>query len=707
MAGKIPNPSEEQQLILDIIPSGQNIVIDAVAGSGKTTTILWIAKSFANKNILQITYNSQLKTEVRDKVSKMNLSNIEIHSYHSLSVKYYKKEAHTDEIIANIIKENIPQIQNIPNYDIIILDEVQDMTLLYFSLVNKFINDTGKSPQLVFLGDKYQCIYKFKSADNRFLTLSHHLWESDVTDMYLNVSYRVTHEIAQFINKNMIGNKRLIAKKNGPNVEYIKCNPYKIHKLLADKVAKYKPDDVFILCPSVKNKTPCRHLENALVARGIPCYVPISDDSKIDSSIITGKVVFTTFHQAKGRERALVIIYGFDDSYFKFYARDENPNECPNTLYVGVTRASNHLILIADEKNGQLPFLKNLEKSWYLSTSDNLYSKPEFSLSSKSKTTKTKDNVNKHKTSVTELVRFIKDYYLNDLALIINKLWENVEEGTLSLDIPSKIEGQSGQYEEVSDLNGLAIPALYQHKRNNINYLSEYIMSSNSKLVPMSYKKNKSNSIKDFLETANIYKAIRTGMHFKLAQIKNYTWISDRLIDICIDNMNKHIGKIDHFELSLGNEGHPDIYYEFESEFGDICLSGIIDGYDVKNGIIWEFKCVEDLQLEHYIQASIYQWIWNNTRKEKVTTKLFNIRTGEIYKLMPDNDMLELLMSILLRNKYEKPLDTSDEHFINKCVAIRHGSKENIELDYDAAEYQSEDDEGSESGGLSPSKCLL
>lgn len=703
MSEKIPNPSEEQQLILDIIPSGQNIVIDAVAGSGKTTTILWIAKTFPNKNILQITYNSQLKTEVRDKVSRMSLSNIEIHSYHSLSVKYYKKEAHTDEIIANIIKENIPNNQNIPNYDIIILDEVQDMTLLYFSLVNKFINDSRKSPQLIFLGDKYQCIYKFKSADSRFLTLSHHLWESDVTEMYLNVSYRVTHEIAQFINKNMIGNKRLIAKKHGPNVEYIKCNPYKIHKLLAEKVAKYKPDDVFILCPSVKNKTPCRYLENALVAKGIPCYVPISDESKIDSSIITGKVVFTTFHQAKGRERALVIIYGFDDSYFKFYARDENPNECPNTLYVGVTRASKHLILIADEKNEQLPFLRNLEQSWYLSTSGNLYSKPEISLS-KSRRDKEKIASNKHTTSVTDLVKFIKDYHLNDLALIINKLWENVEDISLSLDIPSKIEGQSGQYEEVSDLNGLAIPAFYQHKKNNINYLSEYIMSSNSKLVPMSYKKNKSTTIKDFLETANIYKAIRTGMHFKLAQIKNYTWISDKLIDICIENMNKHIGKIDQFELSLGNEGHPDIYYEFDSEFGDICLSGIIDGYDAKNGIIWEFKCVEDLQLEHYLQASIYQWIWNNTRTEKVSTKLFNIRTGEIYKLVSDNDMLDLLISILLRNKYEKELDTSDEHFIKKCIGVRHGSKETLELDYNACDYQSDEEE---EGGESLSKCLL
>ena len=38
----------------------------------------------------------------------------------------------------------------------------------------------------------------------------------------------------------------------------------------------------------------------------------------LDDKVITNKIVFTTYHQAKGRERTVVVLYNFDDSYFKF-----------------------------------------------------------------------------------------------------------------------------------------------------------------------------------------------------------------------------------------------------------------------------------------------------------------------------------------------------------------------------------------------------
>ena len=48
----LPPPSPEQQLVLKAVKQGRNTVIVAVAGSGKTTTILHVAKSFPNKKIL-------------------------------------------------------------------------------------------------------------------------------------------------------------------------------------------------------------------------------------------------------------------------------------------------------------------------------------------------------------------------------------------------------------------------------------------------------------------------------------------------------------------------------------------------------------------------------------------------------------------------------------------------------------------------------
>lgn len=48
----LPPPSAEQELVIEAIRNGQNARVIAVAGSGKTTTILQVAKAFPNLKIL-------------------------------------------------------------------------------------------------------------------------------------------------------------------------------------------------------------------------------------------------------------------------------------------------------------------------------------------------------------------------------------------------------------------------------------------------------------------------------------------------------------------------------------------------------------------------------------------------------------------------------------------------------------------------------
>lgn len=86
--------SDEQEKIIN---TTSNIKIDAVAGSGKTTTILYMSMKYPTKNVMQITYNNLLKREVRKKAAKLCVENIQIHTYHSLAVKFYDPSAYTDE----------------------------------------------------------------------------------------------------------------------------------------------------------------------------------------------------------------------------------------------------------------------------------------------------------------------------------------------------------------------------------------------------------------------------------------------------------------------------------------------------------------------------------------------------------------------------------------------------------------------------------
>ena len=81
--------SDEQQNIITNVQNGKNVVVDACAGSGKSTTILSAAKSMPHKRFLLITYNKSLRKEIKDKIEELQLTNITVHTYHSLAVATY------------------------------------------------------------------------------------------------------------------------------------------------------------------------------------------------------------------------------------------------------------------------------------------------------------------------------------------------------------------------------------------------------------------------------------------------------------------------------------------------------------------------------------------------------------------------------------------------------------------------------------------
>ena len=135
------NPvSEEQQYILNVIAKGDNVVVDACAGSGKSTTILSTAISQPHKKFLLITYNKSLRKEIQEKIRELKIQNVIVHTYHSLAVAIYNTEAYNDKVMRLLVQQNTPPNRLIPT-DVLVLDEVQDMTFLFFRLVVKYLND--------------------------------------------------------------------------------------------------------------------------------------------------------------------------------------------------------------------------------------------------------------------------------------------------------------------------------------------------------------------------------------------------------------------------------------------------------------------------------------------------------------------------------------------------------------------------------------
>lgn len=636
--------SEEQQTILDYIKEGYNIKVDAVAGSGKSTTVLSIAKENPDKKVLQLTYNSSLRAEIKEKVKLHELTNLTIHTYHSLAVKYYLSTSYTDTGIRYILYNLLPCSQPIPKYDIIVIDEAQDMTLIYYKLVIKFINDMISDAgnqvskqiedlriahpllsnkhkiQVVILGDIKQGLYEFKGSDTRFLSLADKIWEknpylktSEFKSCTMRMSYRITNQICYFMNHVMLGENRLDACRDGEPVRYIRNSLPNIEKYVIYEIQQLlargrKPNEIFILGGSVKGPNSyIRKIENALVSQGIPCYVPMIETAdKIEDKVIDGKVVFSTFHCVKGRQRPFVFIVGFDDSYFNYYARTLPKDKCPNTLYVGGTRASEALYLLEFDQYSTDRPLEFLRK-----THHEMKSHPYIDFKGIPRTlfyqkepTGEKGSLlqEKHYVTATELIKFVPESTIEDISPILDRIFIKVlpsGEESGELDIPNIIKTRQGYYEEVSDLNGIAIPMMYYDffingsddgQTENQNYQPDPhddFINNGKELNCPSYRRGRAgeprfpardsilytmveqnmkeikpnqhgflreliqtipktcSSIRDYLYLANIYIAIQERLYFKLKQIQpdEYTWLTDSMVESCRELLTNTIGK--------------------------------------------------------------------------------------------------------------------------------------------------------------------
>jgi DNA polymerase III delta prime subunit len=672
-------PSFEQEQIVNSVKNGNSVIVSAVAGSGKTTTVLCLAKAVFPKKILQITYNKLLKFDVRERVASESIKNVKVHTYHSLYYKYYNNNIHNDDELQKVIKKDIEPIYKIDSFDILVIDETQDMTPLLYEAVHKFLKDYSKPVQIVLLGDVLQGIYEFKQADTRFLSIGKELWNSRTMIQYpLTISYRLTNQIAQFVNECMLGRKVIHTNRDGPPVDYIRHPPFRcdtIFNILNNllKEGKYTPDDIFVLSGSVRSKTgsimPVNKLENKLVENGIPCFVPSDDDSEINDDIIKGKVAFCSIHQSKGRERKIVVVYGFDIGWFRYYGRDYDQTICPNELYVATTRAKEKLIIFESKESAPLPFLKldhdEIRKQSYINFDGTSYEK------SNGEKTSNRVGIKSAQTSPTDLVKFIDEDNSKLLSHIKDSVFSVYSGKEKDIVIPNVVPNSYKTFEDVSDINGIAIPAMWEEKISgkkssiwkslqSIPIKSDIVKEHLLTLDDGCYTPS------DFIHLANIWQCHCTSFNFKLAQITKYDWLTQDMVDECFTVLEKYLStKSTKYEVEIHHK-------YFVSGFGNVDIQGRMDA--VSDTIIWELKCVKELQMEHFLQLIIYAWMWKNTSEMTHGSRKFmlmNVRTGEIYELNTRSHLIEEAISILFENKYNKKEKADNTIFIEKCKQIQ------------------------------------
>lgn len=684
--------SDEQQAVINYIKDNKSVIIDAVAGSGKTTTVLGLAKALPCMYILQVTYNAHLKLEVKEKAYKQKVDNLEIHTYHSLCLKYYR--CHKDEQIVNVLEYDVKPKKVLPQFSLIVIDEVQDMRNLYYNFILKFLHDIGRKIPIIVCGDRYQGIYEFSDADVRFLTIAESLYHTNFVRHNFCISYRVSPQIAEFLNTHIIGYERIVSgnlnQKTTP-VKYIICNKkcansimFIVNEIKQKLDQGYHPSDFFLLSYTVKHNDFLKQIENILSSTGINVYYENSDEEKTpDSKLIENKLVFTTIHCAKGRERKFVFFDGFDNSFDYFCLKSKkNPKMCSSELYTALTRANQELYLIHDSQRARIGCLSgytNLNKKEYIQMIKLDEPRPLKKLL-----------VIKNIFSVTDLVNHLGSTIL-ELKPYIDDLYEQLVPPKKMLTIKDVVEDPIRHISEnVTDINGLVIPMIYESLHNNGLNVDCYILSKVKEEISTitgdksiidyveSMTFNSKTSIKDYIIIAIYYQCICSGLIHKANQIFSKDWLNLDDVKECHKHLATHLNSGTQWEMSLTNgnatisgKSGPFIYQH--PKFGQIDIYNRIDAIDDYN--VWELKCVGNLTLEHKLQLIIYYFIFkNNDQKTSVEKdfKLLNMKSGEVLGLIKDDCAIDYIMERVFETKVMVKDKLKDDEFIQLCKSSKY-----------------------------------
>jgi len=388
-----PETSEDQAVVLDKLEAGCHVIVSANPGSGKTKLIEQIVHAFPKKNVLVVSFNTELVQNTKQKMELLQPKRfgwVSVHTYHNLMGTLVGATVCDDIIFGDLLRtcdfKTLGENWKYNDFDFLVIDEAQDLkerfVLLMLLLI--YVVTTRKSTlQMIFLHDEKQTIYSFypiNKADARYVTLAEsifgpYLVRKDWCSVSLPVSYRLTHQITTFLNALMPALHILSGQPRSEPHNWVTlyiADPYRDSaNIILDIVRKEGGNNcnygkIVILFNSLKSPyTPARSVVDLLVANQIPVYV--SRGVKINSGVLQNseeqnhsmfaniqqnKVRCLTDCSGKGLEFDVVIKVNESELLDAQFVT--------NSKFVALTRAKKRLYIIQSARHTTEQQLDNL-----------------------------------------------------------------------------------------------------------------------------------------------------------------------------------------------------------------------------------------------------------------------------------------------------------------------------------------------------------
>jgi hypothetical protein len=165
-------PTSQQQAIIDAVAEGKDMVIQALAGTGKTTTLRMIAEHYPDKKFLYIVFNKSQQLEAQKKMP----SNVEPRTCDSLAWKFVNRVYEKYEV------DFIDRVKNTSGSRLVSHKQIAE----YFSISRYEIQtETKKGEVQEKLLTVAQTVAELKKAIDRFCVSS----DDEISIKHFNSAY--------------------------------------------------------------------------------------------------------------------------------------------------------------------------------------------------------------------------------------------------------------------------------------------------------------------------------------------------------------------------------------------------------------------------------------------------------------------------------------------------------------------------------------
>lgn len=333
--------SNEQQLFIEKALQGENILVDACIGSGKTTAIQNLCNELpSKKKVLYLTYNKLLKLDAKSKIKKKNVT---VTNYHGFAYAILKRSG-ISVGVSDLIQTVIQKKPTMEKFDVLIIDEYQDIEQELAELL-QLVKDCNPNMQIIAVGDMEQKIY-----DKTTLNVEAFMQEFLEEHLRLKFTqcFRLSNDLASMLGR--AWKKQIIGVNTLCKVE--EMTRENVILFLSEQI----PADILCLGARtgaisdvlniLEGEYPDKYNKNTV-------YATISDNDSLGKTKPKAEsAIFTTYDSSKGLERKICVVFDFTESYWS--TRISKPQQSyiilRNIFCVAASRGKNHIIFVRPDE---------------------------------------------------------------------------------------------------------------------------------------------------------------------------------------------------------------------------------------------------------------------------------------------------------------------------------------------------------------------